>query len=216
LERFSYISHGRALACFPLGFVSAILSAFFAAIKMLALSLSLLAVPALAMGEGGRAGHGLIGYGIDMYKPLCAYSCRAVIGSSALDCSQVPHDMPGMDMGMDMGGEVETSPECYATDDAFLQTLAWCMSEHCKDVPAWQLEKYWVMNVAGTSAIQPDPKVSYQEALAAASKKGAPTQVVATGDALNRTSLVSQADYESNFEAQWAFENAEDTHERYG
>src|SRR5690242_12064562 len=50
-----------------------------------------------AMTSSGRRGYGLIGYGIDMYKPLCAYSCRAVIASATLNCTAMDH---GMDHGM--------------------------------------------------------------------------------------------------------------------
>jgi hypothetical protein len=35
----------------------------------------------------GGAGHGFIGYGIDMYDPECAYSCRDALSSSVLNCS---------------------------------------------------------------------------------------------------------------------------------
>lgn len=45
--------------------------------------------------------------------------------------------------------EAETEPECYATDDVFLQSLAYCISTHCKGTQAWELERYWKMNVAG-------------------------------------------------------------------
>ncbi|KAI8801092.1 hypothetical protein BJ742DRAFT_42794 [Cladochytrium replicatum] len=32
-----------------------------------------------------RAGHGLIGYGIDSYKPTCAFACNSVIGIATLN-----------------------------------------------------------------------------------------------------------------------------------
>lgn len=81
-----------------------------------------------------------------MYKPACAYACRAVLESSSLNCtSHGGMHMPGMDMHMG----AETEPECYATDDAFLQTLAYCMSSRCQGTQAWELERYWKMNVAG-------------------------------------------------------------------
>jgi hypothetical protein len=60
-------------------------------------------------------------------------------------------DMPGMAMAM----ESETEPECFATDDAFLQSLAYCISTRCKNTPAWELERYWKMNVAGRAQYVP-------------------------------------------------------------
>lgn len=119
--------------------------------------------------------------------------------------------MPGMSMDMGSG---DTEPECYATDDAFLQTLAWCMSTRRKDVHEWRLERYWKANVAGTASIQPDPKETYGQALAETVE--APTETLVSGDPLNKTSLVSETDYVSNWNALVAFEMSEDTHERYG
>jgi hypothetical protein len=165
------------------------------------------------MTSGGRSGHGLIGYGIDMYKPTCAFACRDSISSSTLKCTTTSDmtDMPGMDMDMGSG---ETEPDCYATDDAFLQTLAWCISIHCKDVPEWKLERYWMMNVPGNAAVQPIPKHTYQETLAMIII--APTETLVGGEPLNKTSMVSEDDWLSNFNADSEFEVQEATHERYG
>jgi hypothetical protein len=152
-----------------------------------------------------------------MYKPLCAFSCRAVISASALNCSTVAMDMPGM-AGMDMG-TAETTPECYATDDVFLQTLAFCMSNRCTGLADWKLERYWKKNVAGTAeeGNQPDPKETYGEALTKAKAiNEEKMEVMVSGDPLNKTSLVGEDDYQMNWNAQMGFETAEDTHERYG
>ncbi|KAF2493106.1 ferric reductase-like protein transmembrane component 4 [Lophium mytilinum] len=162
-----------------------------------------------AMVSNGRRGHGLIGYGITMYDPPCAFACRDTISGSPLNCSTEEMDMDGMDMG-----GASTEPECYATDDAFLQTLAWCISTHCQHVTAWKLEKFWRMNVAGHGAVQPDPKETYQQALAKVTKP--PTEILVTGDPLNQTSLVTEDDWMANYNADSIFEIQEDTHERYG
>ena len=118
--------------------------------------------------------------------------------------------MSGMS-GMSAGAS--TDPECYATDDAFLQTLAWCISSRCKDdFPT--LERYWLLNVAGTQAIQPNPKYSYQQALAMIARP--PNETLTAGDPLNTTLSVSDEDYIATFNAQEIFEEQEDLHERYG
>lgn len=169
----------------------------------------------LAAGEGDSnvVRHGLIGYGISMYKPVCAFSCRAVVSGATLSCST--EEMGGMSMsGMSMGMAAETSAECYSTDDSYLQTVAWCMSTRCKDVPVSDLEQYWEINVVGDQKVQPKPKESYQQALA--SVKGAPTEAMVSGNPLNKTSLVGDDDYDSNLNALSAFESFEDSHERYG
>ena len=115
-------------------------------------------------------------------------------------------------MGMDMGGA--TSPECYATDHAFLETLAYCMSVHCQDVAVWDLEKYWNLNAAGTQSNQPTPKATYQQTLANMTRK--PTDMVVTGGELSETTIVSADDYKASYNAQDVFEKMEDNHETYG
>jgi len=159
--------------------------------------------------------HGLIGYGIDMYKPNCAVSCRAAISTSPLECStsKSTHDM---DM---MGAEAEmtTSDVCYATDGTFLQNMAYCLSTKCAGTPAWKLEEWWSGQVVGGVPGQASPKESYQQALAAI--KTLPTQEMVSRDplyAINRTMFVNEEDYTGNFNGQEAFETAEDTHERFG
>ena len=42
----------------------------------------------------------------------------------------------------------KTSPECYATDNVFLETLGFCISRHCK-VGVDEIEQYWNQYVAG-------------------------------------------------------------------
>ncbi|KAK3063404.1 hypothetical protein LTS18_000639 [Coniosporium uncinatum] len=169
---------------------------------------------AQCMVSTGRKRHGLIGYGITMYVPNCAYSCRTTIASSPLNCSAVPDtDMADMgDMAMDM--TPTSSPECYATDDAFLQTLAYCISTHCGDLEAWKIEQWWIQNVAGIQADQPDPKETYQMALAQVVSP--PTDVLVSGDPLNKTSLVPEEDYMANWNAQGLFEEIELKSENYG
>lgn len=180
--------------------------------KLSILSACLSILPVFAMTSNGRSGHGLIGYGITMYNPTCAFACRDSISSSSLNCSTMAEEeMPGMMMDMGSG---DTEPDCYATDDAFLQTLAWCISTHCHDLPAWKLEKYWKANVAGTASVQPDPKDTYQQALAKVVL--APNETLVAGDPLNKTSLVAEDDWLAAFNADAAFETQEVLHERYG
>ncbi|KAL8691051.1 MAG: hypothetical protein Q9218_003635 [Villophora microphyllina] len=115
---------------------------------------------------------------------------------------------------MDMEEGSETSPECYATDDAFLQTLAYCISVHCQDVPVWQLERYWLMNVAGTRPIQPVPKATYERTVANITKE--PLATLVLGADLDKAVIVSDGDYEASYNAQGIFEKMERNHETYG
>lgn len=168
----------------------------------------------LAMGGGAatRRGHGLPGYGIPVFQPPCAFACRDAISGATLNCSTA-ENMGGM-AGMDIGGMVMTSPECYAMDDVFLETLALCVQSRCKDIPVWTLEQYWKDNVAGTYAVQPDPKETYQEALA--KTKSTPTAVYAEMGSLNRTSIVAESLWYASYQTDVIFGHQESMQEGYG
>ncbi|KAI1374516.1 ferric-chelate reductase [Hypoxylon crocopeplum] len=183
----------------------------------------------------GRPGHGFIGYGIEMYRPACAYGCHDSI-SAPLNCTDAEMgddgDMGGMRrlrkrMG-DMGGDsmdddlpsgdgwmvMDPTPACMANNDFYLQTLAYCLKERCLDVPVSELEEYWALNVAGRKTDQPAPKESYQEALAAITTT--PSRELNNSMVLNYTAVVSDEQYIPNYYADLNFEGSEQTHERYG
>ena len=160
-------------------------------------------------GPPNRREHGFVGYGIIPFEPICAFACRDSIASATLNCSMTMKmdDMSGMEMAM-------TDPECYATDNAFLQTLAWCMVTRCKDVLAWKLEKFWKENVAGTYAVQPDPKMSWREALDKID--GTPTIVYGETGSLNKTSVVSEDLWFTAYSTDKVFREQESMQEKYG
>ncbi|KAF2007501.1 hypothetical protein P154DRAFT_614840 [Amniculicola lignicola CBS 123094] len=161
--------------------------------------------------SGGRKGHGLIGYGTKMYDPPCAYACRDLSTGWMLDCGDDHEAGQGHHSDMEMA---TPSPNCYATNDPFLQTLAWCISTHCQNVKMSKLEKYWKMNVAGRQQVQPSPKYSYQVALARVTEP--PTEIVDSEAVLNTTSLVDEESYVASFNGDGGFEVTEVTSERYG
>ncbi|KAI3547549.1 ferric reductase transmembrane component 4 [Colletotrichum filicis] len=170
--------------------------------------------------EVGIAGHGLIGYGITMYQPLCAYSCRVALSASPLNCSKVM-EIHGMTMA-------DTSPECYANDNVFLTSFAWCIHTRCTDLSIWEIEKYWQSTEASirnshrrldepgvnVNAYPPAPKWTYQEALS--NVNGTPTATVVFALPLKEKSLVSDADYQVQYNTMGMFEKMEVAHERYG
>jgi hypothetical protein len=107
------------------------------------------------------------------------------------------------------------TPECKATNDAFLTTLAWCFHTHCPDIKNSTLERVWEMDIVGRKKVQPSPKYSYQVALALA-HESPPTEIVDSEAVLNKTSLVDEAVWQSNFNADYVFEKMEAVTEKYG
>ena len=104
--------------------------------------------------------HGVIGYGINMYKPWCGYACSDVLSSLWLSCTEfmeMSHEghsmvkrMEGMDGPMGM-----TSPECYANNTVWLQTFSYCIKSHCdaEGLSASAQESYWQKTAAGGNTV---------------------------------------------------------------
>jgi len=171
---------------------------------------SALAVRSNAHTVDGRKGHGLIGFGTEMYNPTCAFACRYTVTAWPLDCPGEESHHGGGSHSM----HGSPSPQCYATHDPFMQTLALCISKHCEGVSAARLEKYWELNVPGRNRIQPLPKYSYQDALRLIDKPI--TAILDSEEVLASPSLVDEEVYQSNFRTQLNFEQQENRHSLYG
>ena len=159
----------------------------------------------------GREGYGIVGYGIRMARPACAYACRDAI-TNPLKCKS------GASGGSGTSVLTQTTdappPECYANNEPYLQTLAYCISQHCSDVPVWRLERYWEENVAGREAHQPRPRQSYQATLALIGT--APRSTTPSQKILTTVSLVDNSTYFGLYNAESGFTESEIAHERYG
>ncbi|KAL2845523.1 ferric reductase like transmembrane component-domain-containing protein [Aspergillus pseudoustus] len=189
---------------------------------------ALLVHPGNCMGPGRRR-HGFVGYGISMYNPPCAYACRASI-SNPLNCTITSdsdmhlhtrkrahgHSDTAEDLPMGDGWMVEASPspECYATNDAFLQSLGFCIHSHCTTESTSTLQKYWEMNVAGTMPGQPLPKMSLEDAFQVIN--GTPPAIANSSVILYSTGAVSDEAYMVEYRTLTTFERLETTHARYG
>lgn len=106
--------------------------------------------------------------------------------------------------------EETPSPDCYATNDAFLQTLAYCLYSHCKTETDSRIQHYWELNVAGSERDQPLPKESYEQALQ--SIKLRPNSVNNVSAVLQSASLVSEEDYTLQWRTLSVFDKMETNH----
>jgi hypothetical protein len=163
--------------------------------------------------QSPQVNHGLVGYGITMDDPECAFACQAVLTGSQLNCSD-PTNTADVPMGsMVMSMTFMTSLDCYATDDAFLQSLALCIQSYCMDLPVWQIEQFWVTSAVGTMSPQPNPKYSYQKALDKITNP--PNITLAYGSPLNQTSLVGDSDYDLQYRTLTVFSWVEVQHSKF-
>lgn len=178
-----------------------------------ALALAWLANTVNAMVSSGRQGYGLIGFGIEMYVPPCAYACKGSIGNPLHCDDAMSGDHGGMVKRMSgMGGE-SPSPHCYATNTPFLQSVAYCISKRCQQVDVWELERWWKRNIAGRKTVQPIPKWTYQETLETLSSP--PTSVVPSEDMLHTPTLVDDETYQAAFIGNNRFQINEKVHNTY-
>ncbi|KAK3202111.1 hypothetical protein GRF29_161g132282 [Pseudopithomyces chartarum] len=126
---------------------------------------------------------GLVGYGIAMYEPACAFACQRILQKSKLNCSTPPvadrwHG--GSGLGFD------TSDECYASDNAYLLSLAPCLHQYCEE-PSWILSRFWSTEIPGHRVYE------YEEALELS--EGSPFNVLVPGDPLDEPRAVIKADW---------------------
>lgn len=186
-------------------------------------------------------GRGLIGWGITMYNPTCAFACRGVISKCTLLCTPT-------DGGANHGthhNPVATPPDCFVSDPAFLRTMALCIDTYCptSDKPSiLQIQDYWYGHL-GTGTIGNTkyvPVISYTEALRDA-KEDQRTGVHFAGtnhtgghhklrrqeeelntlptikskQPLNVTSLIAASDWQLQFNGMLTFEANEKGHSTY-
>ncbi len=159
---------------------------------------------------------GIVGFGISLYPDLCCQACHDSLSSLYLSCTTFGDDdgmgdMGGMDMG-DAGDAAPmgmTSPECYANNTAWLQTMAYCIQQNCNadGYPSdKQAECFSVQALSGAST------PTFHDSLPAT-----PPTVELASDAtwLNATSLVNSDLYYSTHGTLGEFARQEYLHTKY-
>lgn len=122
--------------------------------------------------------------------------------------------MEGMKVKRMSHGGDKPSPECYANNKPYLQTLALCIDQRCSaDVPISTRDRFFEMSIGGRLKQPPMPVYSYMEALL--SIEHTPTNSTPSDEMLMQVSLVEDEDYISNFNGNHGFELAESTHSLY-
>ncbi|TDZ28457.1 Ferric/cupric reductase transmembrane component B [Colletotrichum spinosum] len=161
-----------------------------------------------------QTGTGIIGFGISLYPDLCCQACHDVLSTLYLNCTTFMDmsmgGMSGMDMsGMDSAPMGTTSPECYASNTPWLQTMAYCIQQNC-DAHGYPAEKQaqCFANQAVAGASSP----TFRESLPSAAPT---TELASDAKWLNETSLVNQALYDSTYGTEGEFARSEYFHSRY-
>lgn len=165
-----------------------------------------------------NTGTGLVGFGISMWQPSCAYACQRLLALSPLECSTEGRRRDVALRARHGGHEdnFNTSPDCYSNNHAFLVSLAWCMHQKCSDADhhaeLWRLEKFWATDAVPES--HRPPNYTYAQALQLAD--GGLKPLISKGDHLDEPSSLSQADYEAVQSWIEDYSRIEEQHARYG
>lgn len=79
-------------------------------------------------------GVGVVGLGRNLFQPTCCYACLSSFWALLLPCSKV-----------DRKAFSNTSPQCHASNTAYLSSLAYCMEQRCgaDNVPNSLIEQCW-------------------------------------------------------------------------
>ncbi|PHH92859.1 hypothetical protein CDD83_4281 [Cordyceps sp. RAO-2017] len=191
--------------------------------------LSLLPYKVLSGATSYGEDSGLIGYGIQLFQPVCAFACLFSI-APPLNCSREDMTAPApkdkytvrVKNGQLPSGEgwhvtPDATPQCKQHDDFYLQTVAFCIQAHCEDVPLMRLEKFWDSNVPwqmfNDKKYQPVPRQTYSQALGAI--RDPPRRPVNNTVLLNYTAMVPEETYLRQHDTIYHFVSNELTHERY-
>ncbi|CAI6341382.1 unnamed protein product [Periconia digitata] len=121
---------------------------------------------------------GLVGYGISMYEPSCAFGCQKILQKSQLGCSTAIGSVPGF----------ETADQCYASNKPYLLSLASCLHEHCEE-PSWMVSRFWATQNAHR------PAYGFREALDLSGDS--PLDVLVPGAPLNNPHAITRDDWKT-------------------
>ncbi|KND89445.1 Ferric/cupric reductase transmembrane component 2 [Tolypocladium ophioglossoides CBS 100239] len=173
-------------------------------------------------------GFGFVGYGIQLYRPECAWACLFCI-APPLNCTaedmaaavttkrDVAEKSPKLPSGDGWEVTLQPTPRCQQNNDFFLQTVANCLKSRCADVPLRALDNFWDANVPflydGDKKDQPVPRQGYTQVLGAI--KDAPTQPLNKTVLLNYTAAIPDEIYQPEYDTIHSFASNEVTHDRY-
>lgn len=170
---------------------------------------------------------GLIGYGTDLYKPVCAYACEHAL-SAPLNCttknatskadsedSEESEDSAAPTPPSNSSWEIMKEPTdvCKARNTYYLHTLAYCIQQHCLDEPRSELENFWRNDGPGSAGVRTP---SYQRTLHNLTNQPPPQMSVKSNTTLNYTGYIPVNQLKYEYRSLKTYINIEVTHQRFG
>ncbi|KAM0270866.1 hypothetical protein ACHAQH_009292 [Verticillium albo-atrum] len=147
-----------------------------------------------------------------MYDPPCAFACRDAIAPHRLNCSTAE---PKAKRHGGHESKFMTTPECFATDDSYLESLAWCIQSRCDELETWAIDKFWGTDVIWNQGVHREtPKLGFHDALSKAAK--APTEEMEEHEVLQGVKHVPDKDWDKTFAMVRTFARIETSNSKYG
>lgn len=165
------------------------------------------------------SGKGLIGYGIELYTPACAFACVYSL-SNPLNCSTAdltpatdatPPD-EALPSGPGWNVTASPSPACQAKNLVYLTTVAFCLQSNCKSLSPIALESFWASNVP-SSEDGTHPNLSYAQTIDKITEP--PTRDLNITELLNYTAIVPADVYQPYADTLAVHGRSEVTHSTY-
>ncbi|KAL9949723.1 hypothetical protein ACHAQF_001653 [Verticillium nonalfalfae] len=150
-----------------------------------------------------------------MYDPPCAFACRNAIAPHRLNCSTVePKPRERRHGGHE--SKFRTTPACFATDESYLESLAWCIQARCDELETWAIDKFWASDVIWNQAAEhrETPRLGFHDALSQARK--APSEEMEEHEVLTGAKLVPDKDWDRTFAMVRTFARVETSNSKYG
>lgn len=135
----------------------------------------------------------LLRYGISRWQPRCPYSCQNALSSTLLSCTI----------------KSLTTPICYASNEAYLGSLAWCIHSRCDDLALWEDEEWWTTMATG------DPKMVTTWSFNQALPETEPIITMVRRKPLRAVSKISDLDYQKSWNTYAESERVEKEGSKY-
>ena len=170
--------------------------------------------------------YGLIGFGIPMFNPPCAYACQRILVQTPLRCSDYYGHADSIRTRSQHVKQHNdhfdfiTSAECLAGNEPYLLSLAWCLNQSCvtsnekQEIRLWQLEKVWSETAAQQGKTIAEPTLSFEKALEGCGS--GPRKALNRQAILYEPCSVPQDEYEAWLTYLEDFSRVERQHPKYG
>ncbi|KAL6885680.1 ferric-chelate reductase [Trichoderma evansii] len=160
-------------------------------------------------------GSGLIGLGLKLYEPHCAFACLYCI-KPLLNCTTVGNSN-NSSTGSRWILTQNPTTKCKQQNKFYMQTVAWCIKTRCEQEAQHRLEMFWELNILIPSHRTAEESTTTRSGLnrTLSAVKETPTGIFEEQVLLNYTAIVPDDVYFGEYQRILHVAANETTHEIY-